>query len=201
MSIVDSLKKLAVKLGRAQTPEEIYAPDITTALKQVAVGYGVADDPSKVPGSSIDDVIDLLADKIEPGGGGIPFPEVTVTLNIDHPESVAEVTLYNIFERIGNRFKRYHKDYTHGETSVQSIITGGLLPVSDVNEGGTFVNAYAFNPNDSDISSIEADKYFNLTVSDAVNMRDIEGGGWLFEVIDPSKPVSFTLTATRMTSQ
>ena len=111
------------------------------------------------------------------------------------------ITLYNIFERIGNRFKRYHKDYTHGETSVQSIITGGLLPVSDVNEGGTFVNAYAFNPNDSDISSIEADKYFNLTVSDAVNMRDIEGGGWLFEVIDPSKPVSFTLTATRMTSQ
>lgn len=123
MSIVDALKKLAVKLGRAQTPEEIYAPDITTALKQIAVGYGVADDPSKVPGSSIDDVIDVLADKIEPGGGGIPFPEVTVTLNIDHPESVEEVSLETIFERIGNRFKRYYKSYADGETAHNKVLS------------------------------------------------------------------------------
>ena len=85
MSIVDSLKKLAVKLGRAKTPEEIYAPDITTALKQVAVGYGVADDPTKVPGSSIDDVIDLLANKIEPGGGGNPNRVQIITGTLANP--------------------------------------------------------------------------------------------------------------------
>lgn len=63
------------------------------------------------------------------------------------------------------------------------------------------INVYGFNAEYTNIASIEEDTYFKLTLSDAVNMRDIEGYGLHFEVIDPSKPVSFTLTATRMTNQ
>lgn len=197
MSIVDSLKKLAVKLGRAQTPEEIYAPDITTALKQVA------DDPSKVPGSSIDDVIDVLADKIEPGGGsGIPFPEVTVTLNIDHPENVLEISADVIYERIGNRFKKYKKDYTQGETApAQSIITGAILPISNYGPDSDYMNYYGISWDLVNVAG-DGDYYYVLAFSEVVNLKDlIDGAENTFEVIDPTKPVSCTITATRMTGQ
>ena len=91
MSIVNSIKKIAVKLDVAETPEKIYAPDIVTALKQVAVGYGVAEDPSGVSGSAIDEVLDVIAENITPGGGN-PNSEEVITGTLAEPFGDHSVT-------------------------------------------------------------------------------------------------------------
>lgn len=135
-------------------------------------------------------------------GSSIPFPEVTVTLNIDHPESVLEISADVIYERIGNRFKKYQKDYAQGETApAQSIITGAILPISNNGPDSDYMNYYGISWDLVNVAG-DGDYYYVLAFSEVVNLQDlIDGAENTFEVIDPTKPVSCTITATRMNSQ
>lgn len=196
-NLLTSLKQLLKALG-GENSNKNNAVQIIDEMTETLGGKTTLNSKNLV------EAIDKLSNQVSQSdsNNSIPFPEVTVTLNIDHPESVDEVSLDDIYERNGNLFKHYHRSYGDGETAPQqSIITGGLLLGAGVYSAGEWIFSYGFNVEYFNIPATEVDKYFKLTVSDAVNMRDIDGGGLIFEVIDLSKPVSCTITATRMNSQ
>ena len=145
------------------------------------------------------EAIDKLSNQVSQSdsGGGIPFPEITVTLNIDHPENATEIEAI-VYERIGNRFNTYIKDYSQGEIApAQSVITGAILPIFNDNSETDYMNYYGFSQESVYVAG-DDEYHYKISFSEVVNLRDIdEGGGEFFEVIDPTKPISCTIIATR----
>lgn len=152
------------------------------------------------PKTRVEDLLNEIAENDDGGGGsGIPFPEVTVTLNIESPESVAEI-IVNLFKRVGNRFK----PFIVNEASSQMTITGNLIPTTrafsdlfDDDEGGP-LSGYVFN---SDTLYVYGGDYaysYDFSFSDPVNMTKFGESDEYpnYEIVDPTKPASITVNAT-----